>query len=165
MMGSTRGIFTSLRGVITLCAEATVRYKTMTLQIPPSPHRHHYVKIDVRVHHYPDDRLAIFHGPREIGRYLPGGALKTEAQNDPREARPLRPGSGPAPATPSLALRNLASRYERNRTYDASSNRTSSFALDIQLARLNLVAMRGNIWRARISQEWDHASNTNRHIN
>ena len=85
----------------------TVRYKTMTLQIPPSPHRHHYVKIHVRVHHYPDDSLAIFHGPREIGRYLPGGALKTEAQNDPREARPLRPGSGYAvasPAQPCLAL-------------------------------------------------------------
>ena len=47
----------------------TVRYKTLTLQIPPSPYRNHYVKTHVRVHHYPDDSMAIFHGPREIGRY------------------------------------------------------------------------------------------------
>jgi hypothetical protein len=38
--------------------------------------------------------------------------------------------SGPAPATPSPALRRLASRYESNRTYVVSINRTSAFALD-----------------------------------
>jgi hypothetical protein len=56
----------------------TVSYLGKKLQIPPSPYRHHFVKTAVRVHHYPDDSLAIFHGPREIGRYNPDGTLKQE---------------------------------------------------------------------------------------
>ena len=84
-------------------ADNTVRYIGMTLQIPPSPFRHHYVKMRVRVHHYPDDSLAIFHGPREIGRYRPDCTLQDEAQNDPRECSPLRAGSGYASASPPRA--------------------------------------------------------------
>lgn len=56
----------------------TVHYLGKKLQIPPSPLRHHFVKAQVRVHHYSDDSMAIFHGPREIGRYNPGGSLKQE---------------------------------------------------------------------------------------
>jgi transposase len=52
----------------------TVRYAGRVLQIPPSPHRHHYVKVTVRVHDYPDGRLALFHGPRCIGRYAANGS-------------------------------------------------------------------------------------------
>ena len=40
--------------------------------------RHHYVKTQVRVYHYPDDTLAIFHDPREIGRYNADGTLQRE---------------------------------------------------------------------------------------
>jgi hypothetical protein len=77
----------------------------MTLQIPPSPFRHHYVKTHVRVHHYPDDSMAIFHGPREIGRYHAGGALQGEIKIDPREARPLRLGPGyPVTSPPHAGL-------------------------------------------------------------
>jgi hypothetical protein len=104
-------------------SDNTVRYKGMTLQIPPSPYRHHYVKMHVRVHHYPDDSLAIFHGPREIGRYHPGGTPKGDVQT-------AKCRSGPAPATPSPALRRLDSYYETNRTYIVSQNPASSFALD-----------------------------------
>jgi hypothetical protein len=75
----------------------------MTLQIPPSPHRYHYVKTHVRVHHYPDDSMAIFHGPREIWRYHAGGSLKGEVKIEQREASPLRPGSGYAVASPPQA--------------------------------------------------------------
>jgi len=32
----------------------------------------------VRVHHYHDGTCALFHGPREIGRYNPDGTLKQE---------------------------------------------------------------------------------------
>ena len=88
-------------------SDNTVSYKTMTLQIPPSPHRHHYVKTHVRVHHYPDDSMAIFHGPREIGRYHAGGALWCDPQNEPCDGSPLRPGSGYAvasPPQPAIAL-------------------------------------------------------------
>lgn len=56
----------------------TVHYRSMILQIPPSPYRHHFVKASVRVHHYPDDSLAVFLGPREIGRYNPDGTAKQE---------------------------------------------------------------------------------------
>lgn len=58
----------------------TVRFNGLTLQIPPSDLRHHYVKTEVRVHQYPDDTLAIFHGPRRIGRYFVDGTLMQEEQ-------------------------------------------------------------------------------------
>jgi hypothetical protein len=47
----------------------TVRYRGLSLQIPPSPIRPHFVKARVRVHDYPDGMLAIFHGPRCLARY------------------------------------------------------------------------------------------------
>lgn len=50
-------------------ADNTVHYRGKKLQIPPSPIRHHFVRARVRVHHYPGNTLAIFHGPRQIGRY------------------------------------------------------------------------------------------------
>jgi hypothetical protein len=56
----------------------TVQFKNHTLQIPDDQHRRHYVKSKVRVHYYSDDSLAIFHGPRCLGRYYPDGTLKTE---------------------------------------------------------------------------------------
>ena len=46
-----------------------VRWKGLFLQIPPQPHRHHYVKATVRVHEYPDRGLAIFDGPVCLGRF------------------------------------------------------------------------------------------------
>jgi hypothetical protein len=46
-----------------------VQWKRLALQIPPQPHRHHYVKATVRVHEYPDRRLAIFDGPRCLARF------------------------------------------------------------------------------------------------
>ena len=51
----------------------TVRYRGLTLQIPPDRHRHHYVKARVRVHEYPDGTLALFHGPRCLARYNADG--------------------------------------------------------------------------------------------
>jgi len=58
----------------------TVRYQRLTLQIPPDRHRHHYVKAKVRVHEYPDGRLAVFHGPRCLARYDTSGNLLRENQ-------------------------------------------------------------------------------------
>lgn len=52
-----------------------VRYEGHCLQIPPHRHRHHFVKVKVRVHAYEDGRLAIFHGPRCLARYQPDGRL------------------------------------------------------------------------------------------
>lgn len=50
-----------------------VRYRGLSLQIPPSPARHHFVKLRVRVHEYPDGTLAVFHGPRCLARYRADG--------------------------------------------------------------------------------------------
>ena len=52
----------------------TVRYRGLSLQIPPSPIRPHFVKVRVRVHDYPDGTLAIFHGPRCLARYRGDGS-------------------------------------------------------------------------------------------
>src|SRR4051812_12867983 len=53
----------------------TVRYAGRVLQIPEQRHRRHFVKATVRVHAYPDGRLAIFHGPRRLADYEPDGSL------------------------------------------------------------------------------------------
>ncbi len=52
----------------------TVRYQGRSLQIPADRYRHHYVKVKVRVHQYPDTTLAVFHGPRCLARYLADGS-------------------------------------------------------------------------------------------
>ena len=57
-----------------------VSYRTLKLQIPPSPMRAHFVKARVKVHVYPDGSCALFHGPRCIGRYDQNGAIR-EAKN------------------------------------------------------------------------------------
>ena len=57
-----------------------VRYEGRCLQIPPQRHRHHFVKVKVRVHAYEDGRLAVFHGPRCLARYQPDGQLEDVEQ-------------------------------------------------------------------------------------
>jgi hypothetical protein len=57
-----------------------VSYRTLRLQIPPSPMRRHFVKARVKVHVYADGSHALFHGPRCIGRSDENGALK-DAKN------------------------------------------------------------------------------------
>src|ERR1700722_14062721 len=66
-----------------VAGDNTVSYQSKKLQIPKSSLRHHYVKTQVRVHHYPDDTMAVFHGPREIGRYNQDGTLKQEDKKCP----------------------------------------------------------------------------------
>ena len=53
----------------------TVRDEGRVLQIPEQRHRRHFVKANVRVHEYPDGRLAIFHGPRRLADYEADGTL------------------------------------------------------------------------------------------
>lgn len=74
----------------------TVRYQGRRLQIPPDPHRFHYVKATVRVHEYPDSTLAVFHGPRCLARYDAEGQWRELAQLPsvatarPRDRNPRR---------------------------------------------------------------------------
>ncbi|HEY4071411.1 MAG TPA: ISNCY family transposase [Sphingomicrobium sp.] len=46
-----------------------VAWNGVSLQIPAQRQRHHYVKATVRVHEYPDGRLAIFDGPTCLARF------------------------------------------------------------------------------------------------
>ncbi len=82
----------------------TVRYQGRCLQIPPDPHRFHYVKSPVRVHEYPDGTLAVFHGPRCLARYHADGQLMAPE----RVASVLQRGRSMArPNARSLSLRPL----------------------------------------------------------
>jgi transposase len=49
----------------------TVAWNGRRLQIPPHPARAHFVRARVRVHHYPDGEIAVFHGPRLLVRWRP----------------------------------------------------------------------------------------------
>jgi transposase len=51
----------------------TVAYAGLTLQLPQSRARAHYVKARVKVREYPDGTLAVFHGPRPLARYDAAG--------------------------------------------------------------------------------------------
>jgi len=46
-----------------------VSFNNLKLQIPADQHRCHYVKAKVTVLRYPDNKLAILHGPRKIANY------------------------------------------------------------------------------------------------
>ena len=61
-------------------ADNCVSFNRRNLQIPPQRHRHHYVRATVRVHQYPDGRLAIFDGPRCLARFDPQGRTDDVSQ-------------------------------------------------------------------------------------
>ncbi len=77
-----------------------VRYRGLSLQIPPSPLRRHFVKVRVRVHDYPDGTLAIFHGPRCLARYRADGGPLDDSSRWPPE-----PAGRPAPVDLGTTLR------------------------------------------------------------
>ena len=56
-----------------------VSFERKRLQIPAQAHRYHFVKARVRVHRYPDERLAVFHGPRKLAEYECDGSLVADA--------------------------------------------------------------------------------------
>ncbi len=62
----------------TVGADNCVRFETLVLQIPADRHRCHYVKAKVRVHHYANGNLAVFHGPRKLADYNPEGKAITK---------------------------------------------------------------------------------------
>ncbi len=52
-----------------------VKWERRSLQLPPSRLRPHFVKTTVRVHEYPDGRLAVFWGPRRLADYAADGSI------------------------------------------------------------------------------------------
>jgi transposase len=61
----------------------TVVFGRLRLQIEPSPLRAHFVKATVQVRRYADHTIAVFYGPRCIGRYDPDGNAR---HNQPQAA-------------------------------------------------------------------------------
>lgn len=51
----------------------TVTWRKLTLQLPPSRLRPHFVRATVRVHEYPDGALAVFWGPHRLADYDAAG--------------------------------------------------------------------------------------------
>jgi len=54
-----------------------VSFEGLALQIPQDQYRCNYIKAKVRVHRYPDNSLAVFHGPRKLATYHPNGKIVT----------------------------------------------------------------------------------------
>ena len=73
----------------TVARDNCVSFQGKRLQIPAQAHRCHFIKARVRVHRYPDGRMAVFHGPRRLADYEPDGSLVGEAHRagDDRRAR------------------------------------------------------------------------------
>jgi hypothetical protein len=108
----------------TLCSEEerivardnTVAYGRLKLQLPESRIRPHYVKAQIKVRHYPDGGLAIFHGPRCLARYDADG--RQIAAPSPPSLAPCSPPSrrgleAPASVSPSARRPALtAARHE-----------------------------------------------------
>ena len=57
----------------------TVKWRRLSLQLPPSQLRAHFVKATVRVHEYPDGNLAVFWGPHRLADYDARGTI-TQAE-------------------------------------------------------------------------------------
>jgi transposase len=53
----------------------TVKWRRLSLQLPPSRLRPHFVKATVRVHEYPDGQLAVFWGPHRLADYRANGTI------------------------------------------------------------------------------------------
>ena len=59
----------------TVARDNCVSFQGKRLQLPAQTYRCHFIKARVRVHRYPDGRLAVFHGPRRLADYEPDGSL------------------------------------------------------------------------------------------
>lgn len=85
----------------TVAPDNTIAWNRLRLQIPPHPARAHFVRAKVRLHHYPDGQLAIFHGPRCLIRWRPQDA---ETQSNPPIPRPPLARQGQACGKPGQAI-------------------------------------------------------------
>ena len=104
----------------------TVSFNGLKLQLPESPLRHHFVKARVRVHHYPDGALAVFHGPRCIARYNPEGRLITAAPTPPRVPTPPSVTPCSPPSRRGLPSAEIAEGAERRPSLTAAARGVTS---------------------------------------
>ena len=62
-------------------------FENLKLQVPAQAHRRHFIKVRVRVHRYPDGRLAVFHGPRKLADHDSDGSAVADPAADAVWAR------------------------------------------------------------------------------
>ena len=55
----------------------TVKWRRLSLQLPPSRLRPHFVRARVRVHEYPDGTIAVLLGPHRLADYAADGTIST----------------------------------------------------------------------------------------
>jgi transposase len=58
----------------------TVKWRRLSLQLPASHLRAHFVRTTVRVHEYPDGLLAVFWGPHRLADYDADGRIRQHQQ-------------------------------------------------------------------------------------
>jgi hypothetical protein len=92
LLGIDLGEILCIQEMRTVRSDNCITYRGKTLQIPAHKHRCHFVKAKVRVHEYPDQSLAIFHGPRCLARYTRTGAPVEESKaiSEPTAQTPAR---------------------------------------------------------------------------
>ncbi len=71
----------------TIGRDNCVSFENLKLQVPAQAHRRHFIKVRVRVHRYPDGRLAVFHGPRKLADYDSDGSAVADPAADAVWAR------------------------------------------------------------------------------
>jgi hypothetical protein len=59
----------------TVGSDNTVKWQRLSLQLPPSRLRPHFVRANVRVHEYPDGELAVYWGPHRLADYDAAGIM------------------------------------------------------------------------------------------
>jgi hypothetical protein len=74
----------------------TVKWQRLSLQLPPSRLRPHFVKVNVRVHEYPDGELAVYWGPHRLADYNATGLM----------VQPALPVAPPKPSRAGTASRD-----------------------------------------------------------
>ena len=59
----------------TVGQDNTVKWEGLSLQLPPSRLRPHFVRTTVRLHVYPDGQMSVFWGPHRLADYDAKGNL------------------------------------------------------------------------------------------
>lgn len=70
----------------------TVKWQRRSLQLPASRLRPHFVKATVRVHEYPDGRIAVFWGPHRLADYDVNGRIVAAEECDVASEAPRHAG-------------------------------------------------------------------------
>ena len=86
----------------------TVSWRNLTLQLPPSPLRPHFVKATVRIRQYWDGSLSISLGPHRLADFQPNGTLIHSKGNTVTPLDGSLPGTSTMPRHKNRAVKILA---------------------------------------------------------